>query len=70
MPAPDGTLQGGFEYDADLFEPATIARWGTALSHVLGQFAAQADAGDAPLPMPALSLTPPAELALLHEVQS
>ena len=64
-PGAEGTLQGAFEYDADLFEPATVVRWRAALAHVLAQLAAQGDAATAPLPMASLRLTPPADLALL-----
>ncbi|WP_085585741.1 non-ribosomal peptide synthetase [Thalassospira mesophila] len=57
VPAVDGSLQGGLEYDGDLFAPATVARWIDVLCDVLGQFAATAKT-EAPLALASLHFAP------------
>lgn len=69
-PTQDGAIRGTLEYDADLFEPATAARWSEALIHV---FEAMGDLADGAVGSPAgsrppsmLGLVPAGELARLE----
>jgi len=60
--APDGTdaIAGGFEYDADLFDPASVAAWGRAFATLTNALAA-----DPTTPLAALPLIDAAERAAL-----
>ena len=60
-PAPDGSIMGGFEYDADLFHGETIARWAGYLVALLEGLAGIEQGADLDLPVAQLRLMEPAE---------
>ena len=62
-PAIDGSIQGGIQYDASLFNPDTVARWSSHFLKVLEGLAVQ----NITTPVLSLDILDPAERTLLLE---